>query len=225
MMATEVRTPLESYEEYEPAEMKARITAFAEDLKRRRTVRDFSTRAVDPVIIEQAIVAAGTAPSGANHQPWHFVVIQDPARRQALREAAEKEEKAFYDGKAGSEWLEALSPLGTDSSKPFLEDAPVLIAVFAQKRGGVELGLDLKNYYVNESCGIACGFMLAALHEAGLVTLTHTPNPMKFLNKACGRPDNEKPYMLIVAGFPTADASVPEHALIKKSLDDISTWL
>jgi iodotyrosine deiodinase len=224
-MATEVRTPLVGYEEYEPAEMKARITVFAEDLKRRRTVRDFSTRAVDPIIVEQAIIAAGTAPSGANHQPWHFVVIRDSARREALRQAAEVEEQSFYEGKAGSEWLEALSPLGTDASKPFLEDAPVLIAVFAQKRGGVELGLNLKNYYVNESCGIACGFMLAALHKAGLVTLTHTPNPMKFLNEVCERPSNEKAYMLIVAGYPTADASVPEHALIKKSLDDISTWL
>jgi len=224
-MTTEIRVPLEGYEEYSPEEMKARIKTFTDNLKRRRTVRDFSDRPVEREIVEQAIRAAGTAPSGANHQPWHFVVIEDDKKRIALRQAAEKEEQSFYQGKAGDEWLEALSPLGTDASKPFLEHAPVLIAVFAQKRGGVEVGMDKKNYYVTESCGIACGFMLAALHEAGLVTLTHTPNPMRFLNQLCDRPDNEKAYMLIVAGYPTEDATVPEHALIKKSLDDISTWL
>jgi len=224
-MSTEKRVPLEGYLEYSPEEMQARIKTFADNLKRRRTVRDFKDRPVAREIVEQAIIAAGTAPSGANHQPWHFVVIEDAEKRIALREAAEKEEQSFYDGKAGAEWLDALSPLGTDASKPFLEHAPVLMAVFAQKRGGVEAGMDKKNYYVTESCGIACGFLLAALHEAGLVTLTHTPNPMRFLNTLCDRPDNEKAFMLIVAGYPTDDATVPEHALIKKSLEDISTWM
>jgi iodotyrosine deiodinase len=219
------RVPLTDYVEYGPAEMLSRAAEFAKHLKRRRTVRDFADRPVDPEIVKHAIEAAGTAPSGANHQPWHFVVIQDPARRKALREAAEKEERAFYEGKGGDEWLEALAPLGTDSSKPFLETAPVLIAVFAQKRGGEKVGQSKKNYYINESVGIACGFMLAALHEAGLVTLTHTPNPMKFLTEICERPADEKPFMLIVAGYPAEDATVPEHALIKKSVGEISSWL
>lgn len=219
------RVPLTDYVEYGPAEMLSRAAAFAKHLKRRRTVRDFADRPVDPKIVEHAIAAAGTAPSGANHQPWHFVVIEDSARRQALRDAAEKEEQAFYEGKGGDEWLEALAPLGTDSAKPFLETAPVLIAVFAQKRGGERVGQSKKNYYINESVGIACGFMLAALHEAGLVTLTHTPNPMKFLTEICERPADEKPFMLIVAGYPAADATVPEHALIKKTVGEISTWL
>ena len=188
-------------------------------------MRDFDDRPVDRAIIEQAILAAGSAPSGANHQPWHFAVIQDAAKRKALREAAEAEERAFYAGKASEEWLEALAPLGTGANKPFLEHAPVLIAVFAQKRGGERAGQSKKNYYINESVGIACGFLLAALHEAGLVTLTHTPNPMRFLNDVCERPVDEKAYMLIVGGYPAVGATVPEHALIKKSLDEITSWL
>jgi len=224
-MATEKRVPLEGFVEYPPEEMKARAEAFAGNLKRRRTVRDFDGRPVDRTIVEQAILAAGSAPSGANHQPWHFVVLTDTDRRKRLREAAEAEERAFYDGKASEEWLEALAPLGTDADKPFLEHAPVLIAVFAQKRGGERVGQDKKNYYINESVGIACGFLLAALHEAGLVTLTHTPNPMRFLNEVCERPATEKPYMLIVGGYPAEGATVPEHALVKKSLDEITSWL
>jgi len=224
-MATEKRVPLEGFVEYPPDEMKARAEAFAGNLKRRRTVRDYSDRPVDRRIVEQAIAAAGSAPSGANHQPWHFVVLTDAERRKRLREAAEAEERAFYAGKASEEWLEALAPLGTDADKPFLEHAPVLIAVFAQKRGGERVGQDKKNYYINESVGIACGFLLAALHEAGLVTLTHTPNPMRFLNEVCERPATEKPYMLIVGGYPAEDATVPEHALVKKSLEDITSWL
>lgn len=221
----EKRVPLEGFVEYAPEDMSSRVAAFTENLRRRRTVRDYSDRPVDRAIVEQAILAAGSAPSGANHQPWHFVVLTDAERRKALREAAEAEERAFYAGKASEEWLEALAPLGTDADKPFLETAPVLIAVFAQKRGGERAGQDKKNYYINESVGIACGFLLAALHEAGLVTLTHTPNPMRFLNEVCERPVSEKPYMLIVGGYPAEGATVPEHALVKKSLDEITTWL
>lgn len=224
-MGAEKRVPLEGFIEYAPEDMSSRVAAFTENLRRRRTVRDYSDRPVDRAIVEQAILAAGSAPSGANHQPWHFVVLTDAERRKALREAAEAEERAFYAGKASEEWLEALAPLGTDADKPFLETAPVLIAVFAQKRGGERAGQDKKNYYINESVGIACGFLLAALHEAGLVTLTHTPNPMRFLNEVCERPVSEKPYMLIVGGYPAEGATVPEHALVKKSLDEITTWL
>ncbi|MHA6289614.1 nitroreductase family protein [Maricaulis sp. CAU 1757] len=224
-MSDEPRVPLQGWVEYPPEDMAARVRAFTENLKRRRTVRDYAERPVAREIVEQAIIAAGSAPSGANHQPWHFVVLTDADKRRALREAAEAEERAFYAGKASQEWLEALAPLGTDADKPFLEHAPVLIAVFAQKRGGERIGQDKKNYYIHESVGIACGFLLAALHEAGLVTLTHTPNPMRFLNEVCERPMNEKPYMLIVGGYPAEGATVPEHALVKKSLGDISTWL
>jgi nitroreductase len=224
-MGAEKRVPLEGFVEYPPEQMTARVRTFSENLRRRRTVRDFSGRPVDRAIVEQAILAAGSAPSGANHQPWHFVVLGDPDRRRRLREAAEAEERAFYEGKASDEWLEALAPLGTDANKPFLEHAPVLIAVFAQKRGGERAGQAKKNYYINESVGIACGFLLAALHEAGLVTLTHTPNPMRFLNEVCERPVDEKPYMLIVGGYPARDATVPAHALIKKSLSEITSWL
>lgn len=224
-VGSEKRVPLEGFVEYPPQEMTARACAFSENLRRRRTVRDFSDRPVDRAIVEQAILAAGSAPSGANHQPWHFVVLSDKDRRKRLREAAETEERAFYEGKASDEWLEALAPLGTDANKPFLEHAPVLIAVFAQKRGGERVGQTKKNYYINESVGIACGFLLAALHEAGLVSLTHTPNPMRFLNEVCERPVEEKPFMLVVAGYPAEGATVPEHALIKKSLGDITSWL
>ncbi|MGI8610720.1 MAG: nitroreductase family protein [Sphingomicrobium sp.] len=176
-------------------------------------------------MIEHAILAAGTAPSGANHQPWHFTVVSSGDAKRAIRDAAEREEKAFYAGKAGAEWLEALAPLGTDADKPYLETAPWSIVVFGQRRGGIEPGEDRQNYYVTESVGIACGFLLLALHEAGLATLTHTPNPMRFLNRLCGRPPNEKPVMVIVTGRPAPDATVPAHALRKKPLDQIASWI
>lgn len=215
--------PLEDYREYPPEEMQARAAAFYEEIKRRHTIRSFSDRSVDRSVIEKCIAAAGTAPNGANHQPWHFAAIHDPATKRKVRELAEAEERAFYDGRASDEWLDALSPLGTDEHKPYLETAPWLIAIFAQKRGGVTTGEDRKNYYVTESVGIATGFLITALHHAGLVTLTHTPNPMTFLNEVCGRPKEEKPFLLLITGHPAENATVPTHALIKKPLDEILT--
>ena len=187
----------------------------------RRTIRDFSDRPVPKDLIETAILTAGTAPNGANHQPWWFSVLGQGPLRTRLRVAAEAEERAFYDGKAGEEWLNALEPLGTDANKPFLETAPWIIAVFAQRRGGPEVGDDKKNYYVSESVGIACGFLIASLHQAGLATLTHTPNPMSFLSEICERPASEKPVMLIVTGYPEEGATYPAHAEIKKPLERI----
>ncbi|MGQ0660177.1 nitroreductase family protein [Sphingosinicella sp.] len=208
-----------------PDAMIDRARGFYERIASRRTCRFFSADPVPREVIEYAIRAAGTAPSGANHQPWHFAAISSPDLKRQLREAAETEERAFYAGKAGDEWLDALAPLGTDENKPYLEVAPWHIVVFGQRKGGLHPG-DLKqNYYVTESVGIACGFLLLALHEAGLATLTHTPNPMGFLNRLCGRPTHEKPLMVIVAGCPAPDATVPEHALVKKPLDRISSWL
>lgn len=211
--------------EYAPEERIARARAFHEKIRTRRTCRFFSSEPVPREAIEQAILAAGTAPSGANRQPWHFAVISSPVLKRRLREAAEAEERDFYAGKAGREWLEALAPLGTDENKPYLEVAPWHIIVFGQRKGGLVEGELAQNYYVTESVGIACGFLLLALHEAGLATLTHTPNPMGFLNALCGRPKHEKPVMVIVAGKAAPDATVPEHALLKKPLDSISSWL
>ena len=212
------------FSELPEQEMHERARAFYEAMKRRRSVRDFSSRDVPREIIETAILTAGAAPNGANHQPWYFCVLGRGPLRTRLREAAEAEERAFYDGKAGEEWLDALAPLGTDASKPFLETAPWIIAVFAQRRGGPNPGDDRKNYYVSESVGIACGLLIASLHQAGLATLTHTPNPMSFLTQICERPSSEKPMMLVVAGYPEDDARVPAHALQKKALDEISDF-
>ena len=203
----------------------ARARAFHELMASRRTCRMFSDAPVPREVIEQAILAAGTAPSGANHQPWHFAVISSPELKHRIRLAAEKEEREFYAGKAGQEWLEALAPLGTDDDKSYLDLAPWHIIVFGQRRGGLEVGDDKTNYYVTESVGIACGLLLAALHAAGLATLTHTPSPMGFLRDLCGRPKDEKPLMIIVAGLPAIGAVVPQHALRKKPLDQISSWL
>lgn len=203
----------------------ARVRAFRDRLSLRRTCRFFSDEAVPRSIIETAIEAAGSAPSGANHQPWHFAAISSRDVKRAIREAAEAEERAFYDGKAGAEWLDALAPLGTDADKPFLETAPWLIVVFAQRKGGIAEDGQAQNYYVTESVGIACGMLLAAFNEAGLATLTHTPSPMGFLREICGRPDWEKPVMVVVAGHPSPDATVPAHALRKKPLEQIVSWL
>lgn len=217
--------PLSDFIEYPTHEMTVRSEAFYDDIRRRHTVRQFSGRPVPRDIIENCIRAAGTAPSGANHQPWFFSAISDPATRLKIKEAAEEEERAFYAGRASDEWLEALGPLGTDQEKPYLALAPWLIAIFAQRRGGPSGEEDLKNYYVSESVGIATGFLIAGLHHAGLATLTHTPNPMTFLNGICDRPKDEKPYLLLVVGYPAEDATVPDHALIKKPLDKIASWI
>ena len=210
---------------YSDMERLARAKAFHAALKTRRTCRDFTEAPVAREIIEAALLAAGTAPSGANHQPWHFAVISSPERKRALRQAAEAEEREFYAGKASEEWIDALAPLGTDEVKPYLETAPYLIVIFGQRRGGLYPCDDKQNYYVIESVGIATGFLIAALHDAGLATLTHTPNPMKFLNRICERPANEKPVMVLVVGDPAPDATVPVHATIKKPLEQISSWL
>jgi nitroreductase len=217
--------PLTGYISMDDAERIARATAFRDLMAARRTVRDFSDRPVPRVVVEQALLTAGSAPSGANHQPWFFSVIESASARGRIRAAAEAEEREFYATKAPQEWLEALAPLGTDPDKGFLETAPVLIAIFGQKRGGPNPGDDRKNYYVPESVGIATGLLIAALHSAGLATLTHTPAPMTFLADICGRPASEKPFLLLVAGHPAADATVPTAALNKKPLDGIAAWI
>lgn len=201
--------------------MPARAEAFAADLARRRTVRDFSDRPIPAGVIDACIKAAGTAPSGANLQPWHFVVVADPAIKRRIREAAEAEEREFYEKRATPEWLAALEPLGTDANKPFLETAPALIAIFAEAYGERADGARVKHYYVAESVGIATGLLIAAVHNAGLVSLTHTPSPMGFLNEILERPARERPYLLLVVGFPAEDAQVPD--IVRKPLGDIRT--
>lgn len=203
----------------------ARARSLRDRLRQRRTCREFSDRPVPRAVIAAAIEAAGSAPNGANHQPWHFAAVSSPDAKRAIREAAEEEERKFYSGKASEEWLEALAPLGTDEDKPFLEIAPWLIVVFAQRKGGIAEDGRTQNYYVNESVGMACGLLIATLHEAGLATLTHTPSPMGFLREICGRPDHEKPLMIVVVGHPAEGATVPAHALNKKPLDQIASWL
>ncbi len=217
--------PLPDYREYPVDEMRRRARWFYRDVARRRSVRDFDSRPVPHEVIGQCLLAAGTAPSGANQQPWHFAVITDADTKRRIREAAEAEEREFYARRAPQEWLDALAPLGTDPSKPFLEEAPVLIAVFAQKYGVRQDGSRYSHYYYPESVGIATGFLLVALHHAGLATLTHTPNPMKFLNEICGRPARERATILLVVGYPKQECQVPVHGGIKKSLQDISSWI
>ncbi|MEL7132792.1 MAG: nitroreductase family protein [Pseudomonadota bacterium] len=200
-----------------------RAEAFRAEIATRRTVRDYDPAPVPQEVIEACIAAAGTAPSGANQQPWHFVAVRDPETKRQIREAAEAEERKFYEGGAGDEWLEALAPIGTDADKPHLEDAAWLIVVFAQRYGTFDDGTRYKNYYVPESVGIATGLLLTALHTAGLATLTHTPNPMKFLGELLERPDSEKATMIIAAGHPAQNATVPKMAKIKKPLSEILT--
>jgi nitroreductase len=210
------------FTEKSPDEMKAASRSFYLDMKRRRSVREFSDRPVPDGVIKNAISAAGTAPSGANQQPWHFVVVSNPKTKREIREAAEKEEREFYQGRAPDEWLRALQPLGTDENKPFLEIAPCLIVVFLKKTTVDEKGISHKNYYTTESVGISTGILITALHLSGLATLTHTPSPMKFLNKILGRPDSERPFLIVVTGYPGVNAFVPK--ICKYQLTQIATF-
>ena len=214
---------LDSWTERTPEEMQRRAQKFSEHMNRRRSVRQFSDRPIPEGVIENCLRTAGTAPSGAHKQPWHFVAVRDPAVKRKIRLAAEEEEGAFYGGRAPNDWLAALAPLGTDERKPFLETAPCLIAVFARSFGRGPDGEKEKHYYVQESVGIATGFLIAALHGAGLVTLTHTPSPMGFLNQLLGRPKEERPFLLLVTGYPAVDARVPN--LSRSPLSDISTFI
>ena len=214
--------PLTTYREYPPEEMRRRAEEFRADLERRRTVRQFSDQPVAREVIEECLRAAGTAPSGAHMQPWHFAVTGDPALKHRIREAAEREERDFYQHRAPPEWLEALAPLGTDEHKGYLEVAPWLVAIFARTYGVRPDGTHVKHYYVQESVGIATGMLITALHHAGCVTLTHTPSPMGFLLELVGRPENERAFLLLVVGHPSADATVP--GIRRRSLAEIASF-
>jgi iodotyrosine deiodinase len=216
------RVPLE-FQPQSTEAMRRRALEFYEGIRQRRSVREFSSEPVPRDVIENALRAAGTAPNGANQQPWHFVVVSNPDIKRRIRDAAEAEEREFYKTRAPQDWLDALAPLGTDEHKPFLETAPYLIVIFAQTHGVRLDGSSIKHYYVQESVGIATGFLIAALHHAGLATLTHTPNPMGFLGNILGRPANERPFLILVVGKPTHDATVP--AITKKPLEEIITFL
>lgn len=213
--------PLSSYVEYPETEMKERASSFRKELERRRTVREFSDRPVPDDVIKDCILAAGTAPNGANLQPWHFVVVKNPDVKKRIRKAAEEEEKEFYENRASQEWLDDLKKFGTDYKKPFLEKAPCLIAIFGKSYGIKENGEKKKYYYVKESVGIASGMLITALHYAGLATLTHTPSPMGFLNEILDRPENERPFLLLVVGYPKKGVTVPN--IQKKSFSEITT--
>ena len=221
-MAKPTWIPLSQYRAFPVEEMRRRAREFHEHLKTRRTVREYSEREVPREIIEECLLTAGTAPSGANQQPWHFAVVTDATIKKEIREAAEEEERAFYSGRAPDEWLEALSHLGTDEHKPFLEIAPYLIVVFAQNHGLTSDGGTVKHYYVAESVGLATGMLIAAIHNAGLVSLTHTPSPMKFLSDILARPSNERPFLILVVGYPADDVKVPK--ITKKTLDEIASF-
>ncbi len=211
------------YREYPVEEMKRRAGEFRAELSRRRSVRQFSDRPVPLEVIEECLLAAGSAPSGANMQPWHFVVVSDPELKRRIREGAEREEERFYRERAPKEWLEALAPLGTDEHKPFLETAPHLIVVFVQSYGVSVEGKKYKHYYATESVGIATGMLVTAVHNAGLVSLTHTPSPMGFLNEILGRPAHERPFLMLVVGYPAQDAVVPD--IRRKALSEIATFI
>ena len=215
--------PLPAYQEYPVEEMQRRAAEFYADLRRRRTVREFSDRPVPRSIIEDCLRAAGTAPSGANMQPWHFVVVSDSAVKRKIRVEAEQEEREFYQHRAPQEWLEALAPLGTDEHKPFLETAPYLIAIFAQSYGLLPDGRKVKHYYAHESVGLATGLLIAAVHHAGLVSLTHTPSPMGFLNEILRRPSHERPFLILVVGYPAEGAQVP--LITKKPLEEFVSFV
>jgi nitroreductase len=214
--------PLASYKKYSKQETIKRSEEFYKDIKRRRTVREFSDKQVPKEVINNCILAAGTAPSGANLQPWHFVVVSDPKIKKQIRKAAEEEEKEFYTKRAPKEWLDALAPLGTNEHKPFLEKAPILIAIFAKSFDMLPDGRKVKQYYSQESVGIATGMLITAVHNAGLVSLTHTPSPMNFLNEILGRPNNERPFLILVVGYPADGVKVPD--IKKKALEEIVTY-
>jgi len=215
--------PYSSYKSLSIVEMQKRSEKFLHNIQRRRTIRNFSNKPVPVEIIKNCLKAAGTAPSGANRQPWHFSVISDLKTKQEIREAAENEEKKFYGGRAPDEWLEALQPLGTDEHKPFLEIAPYLIVIFSEVHGLDKQGEKINNYYVSESVGIATGILITALHNAGLATLTHTPSPMNFLRTMLNRGKNERAFLILVTGFPADDAKVP--SISKKELRDYTTFI
>jgi iodotyrosine deiodinase len=215
--------PLTTYREFSAQEMARRAKSFRDEMLRRRTVRQFSSRAVPREVIEDCLCVARNAPSGADKQPWHFVVVSNAEVKRKIRVAAEEEEHRFYHGRAPKEWLEALAPLGTDENKPYLETAPYLIVIFAQHYGVTADGRKVKNYYVSESVGIAAGMLISAIHVAGLVTLTHTPSPMGFLNRILGRPSQEKPFLILVVGYPAQEACVPD--ISKKSSEETLTFL
>ncbi|MEX0303566.1 MAG: nitroreductase family protein [Leisingera sp.] len=217
--------PLPDRAGYSDAEMQEKAAEFLKHMQRRHTVRDFTDQPVPREVIADCIRAAGTAPSGANHQPWFFAAVSNSELKARIRQEAEEEERRFYAGGAGDEWIKALEPIGTDAEKPHLTTAPWLIVVFAQRWGEFDDGTRFKNYYVPESVNIATGVLLTALHTAGLCTLTHTPNPMKFLNGALDRPSSEKPTMIIAAGHPAADATVPSVAKLKKPLEEICAFV
>ena len=222
-MSKAIFRPLSCYIEYPSEEMIERAVAFREQMQRRRTVRDFAERPVPREVIEQCLLAAGSAPSGANLQPWQFVVVNDPRVKREIRVAAEQEEVEFYHRRAPREWLDALAAIGTNEHKPFLETASYLIAIFGKSHSLLSDGRRVKNYYVNESVGIATGFLIAAIHNAGLVSLTHTPSPMGFLNGILHMPPEAKPFLLLVVGYPSENAQVPE--IPKKSLAEIATFV
>lgn len=222
MKSSSDRLPLSGYVEFSPEEMQVRAKSFYEEMAGRRTVRDFSSRGIPDGVVEDCLRAAGTAPSGANQQPWHFAVVSDPALKKEIRAAAEEEERAFYSGRAPEDWLQALDPIGTGWEKPFLEGAPCLIAIFQQGYVPRENGRRVKHYYPKESVGLATGLLIAALHHAGLVTLTHTPSPMGFLSQILARPEGEKPFLLLVVGYPAEGATVPD--LQRKDLVEIASF-
>jgi iodotyrosine deiodinase len=215
--------PLPKVPPLSDADLAGKAAQFREFMSKRRTVRDFSDRPIPRKVIEDCLRTAGSAPSGANMQPWHFVAVSDPAIKRQIRVEAEKEEREFYEQRAPKEWLDALAPLGTDWHKPFLETAPWLIAIFSQPYKILPSGRRMKHYYATESVGIATGFLIAALHHAGLVSLTHTPSPMAFLNRILKRPAYEKPFLLLVVGHPVENAIVPD--IQRKDLDLISSFV
>ena len=215
--------PYKDFEFLDEKEMLKRSADFYNQIKRRRTVREFSSKKIPIDVIKNCLLSAGTAPNGANMQPWSFVVVTNKSIKNEIRREAEKEENIFYNQRATKEWLEALEPLGTDEHKPFLEEAPCLIAIFSKKIDILPNGKKVKQYYAQESVGIATGFLIAALHDAGLATLTHTPSPMAFLNKILKRPKNEKPFLLLVVGYPAENVKVPD--IKKKSLNEIAEFI